>query len=61
LITHFDARGRFVRLAQAITEQPVAIDNGLGKNTGVGIEKGTVLKAVISSTVPVRFFCFSLT
>ena len=49
--THFDKRGRFGRLAQAIAAQPGAIGIGLGEDTGVIIEKGELLKAVGSSSV----------
>lgn len=49
--THFDKRGRFGRLAQAIAEQPGAIGLGLGEDTGVIIEKGTRFKAIGSSSV----------
>ncbi|MBA2746766.1 MAG: cyanophycinase, partial [Flavisolibacter sp.] len=49
--THFDARGRFGRLVQAIASQPGAIGIGLDEDTGVIIEKGTRLKAIGSSSV----------
>lgn len=49
--THFDARGRFGRLVQAIAAQPGAIGIGLDEDTGVIIEKGTKLKAIGSSSV----------
>ncbi|ANE52931.1 cyanophycinase [Flavisolibacter tropicus] len=49
--THFDKRGRFGRLAQAIAEQPGAIGLGLGEDTGVIIEKGCLFKAIGSSSV----------
>lgn len=49
--THFDARGRFGRLAQAIATQPGVLGVGLGEDTGVIIEKGTRLKAIGSSSV----------
>jgi cyanophycinase len=49
--THFDKRGRFGRLAQAIASQPGAIGIGLGEDTGVIIEKGTRFKAIGSSSV----------
>jgi cyanophycinase len=51
--THFDARGRFGRLAQAIAAQPGAIGIGLDEDTGVIIEKGTRLRAIGSSSVVV--------
>jgi cyanophycinase len=49
--THFDARGRFGRLVQAIAAQPGAIGIGLDEDTGVIIEKGRRLKAIGSSSV----------
>jgi cyanophycinase len=51
--THFDARGRFGRLVQAIAAQPGAIGIGLDEDTGVVIEKGSKLKAIGSSSVVV--------
>jgi cyanophycinase len=51
--THFDARGRFGRLVQAIAAQPGSIGIGLDEDTGVVIEKGTRLKAIGSSSVVV--------
>lgn len=51
--THFDARGRFGRLVQAIAAQPGAIGIGLDEDTGVIVEKGTRLKAIGSSSVVV--------
>jgi cyanophycinase len=49
--THFDARGRFGRLVQAIAAQPGAVGIGLDEDTGVIIEKGYKLKAIGSSSV----------
>jgi cyanophycinase len=49
--THFDSRGRFGRLVQAIAMQPGAVGIGLDEDTGVIIEKGTRLKAIGSSSV----------
>ena len=49
--THFDARGRFGRLVQAIAAQPGAIGVGLDEDTGVVVEKGKKLKAIGSSSV----------
>jgi cyanophycinase len=49
--THFDARGRFGRLVQAIAAQPGAIGVGLDEDTGVLIEKGVKLRAIGSSSV----------
>jgi cyanophycinase len=49
--THFDARGRFGRLVQAIAAQPGAIGIGLDEDTAVLIEKGVKLKAIGASSV----------
>lgn len=49
--THFDKRGRFGRLAQAIAAQPGAVGLGLGEDTGVIVEKGYKFKAIGSSSV----------
>jgi cyanophycinase len=49
--THFDARGRFGRLVQAIAAQPGAVGIGLDEDTGVIIEKGTRMRAIGSSSV----------
>ena len=51
--THFDARGRFGRLVQAIAAQPGAIGIGLDEDTGVIIEKGNRMRAIGSSSVVV--------
>src|SRR5688572_30607188 len=51
--THFDARGRFGRLVQAIAAQPGAVGIGLDEDTGVIIEKGTKMRARGSSSVVV--------
>jgi cyanophycinase len=49
--THFDARGRFGRLVQAIAAQPGAIGIGLDEDTGIIVEKGSRIKAIGSSSV----------
>lgn len=49
--THFDARGRFGRLVQAIAAQPGAIGIGLDEDTGVVVEKGSKMKAIGSGSV----------
>ncbi len=49
--THFDARGRFGRLVQAIAAQPGSIGVGLDEDTGVIVEKGVRLRAIGSSSV----------
>lgn len=51
--THFDARGRFGRLIQAIAAQPGSIGVGLDEDTGVVIERGHKLKAIGSGSVVV--------
>jgi cyanophycinase len=49
--THFDARGRFGRLVQAIATQPGAIGIGLDEDTGIIIEKGQRIRAIGSNSV----------
>ena len=49
--THFDKRGRFNRLAQAVAAQPGAIGIGLGEDTGVIVSEGHELKAIGSGSV----------
>jgi len=49
--THFDKRGRFNRLAQAVAAQPGAIGIGLGEDTGVIVSMGHELKAIGSGSV----------
>lgn len=49
--THFDIRGRFNRLAQAVAAQPGAIGIGLGEDTGVIVSHGNELKAIGSGSV----------
>ena len=51
--THFDARGRFARLAQAVAAQPGVIGIGLGEDTGVVVEKGNLLRAIGSSSITI--------
>jgi len=51
--THFDARGRFARLAQAVATQPGIIGLGLGEDTGVIIEKGSKLTVIGSNCVTI--------
>ena len=51
--THFDARGRFGRLVQAIAAQPGAIGIGLDEDTAVIVEKGSRIRAIGSSSVVV--------
>jgi cyanophycinase len=49
--THFDKRGRFNRLAQAVAAQPGAIGIGLGEDTGIIVSDGKELKAIGSGSV----------
>ncbi len=49
--THFDKRGRFNRLAQAVAAQPGAIGIGLGEDTGVVVSEGHSLQAIGSGSV----------
>ena len=49
--THFDARGRFGRLVQAIASQPGEIGIGLDEDTGIIVEKGSRIRAIGASSV----------
>ncbi len=49
--THFDKRGRFNRLAQAVAAQPGAIGVGLGEDTGIVVSEGHILQTIGSGTV----------
>ena len=49
--THFDKRGRFNRLAQAVAAHPGVIGVGLGEDTGVTVSDGHMLKAIGSGSV----------
>lgn len=51
--THFDRRGRFARLVQAIAAQPSTVGLGLGEDSGVIVEKGHLLRAIGSGSVVV--------
>jgi cyanophycinase len=51
--SHFDKRGRFLRLAQAVATNPQAIGIGLGEDTGVVISKGLELEAIGSGAVTI--------
>lgn len=51
--THFDKRGRFNRLAQAVAAQPGAIGIGLGEDTGVIVREGHLLTAIGNGCVTV--------
>jgi len=49
--SHFDKRGRFNRLAQAVAAYPGAIGIGLGEDTGVVVTEGVHLQAIGSGSV----------
>ncbi|HEY5370351.1 MAG TPA: cyanophycinase [Hanamia sp.] len=49
--SHFEKRGRFGRLAQAIATNPSAVGIGLGEDTGMLITNGNVMEAVGSGLV----------
>jgi len=49
--THFDKRGRFGRLAQAVASNPGCIGLGLGEDTGVLINGGNFLETIGSGMV----------
>ena len=49
--SHFEKRGRFGRLAQAIASNPSAIGIGLGEDTGMIIRDGNVMEAIGSGLV----------
>lgn len=51
--SHFEKRGRFMRLAQAVSANPGAIGIGLGEDTGVVIRNGYLLEIVGSSCVTI--------
>lgn len=51
--THFDKRGRFNRLAQAVAAQPGAIGIGLGEDTGMIVTEGHLLTVIGSGCVTV--------
>lgn len=49
--SHFDKRGRFNRLAQAVAAYPGATGIGLGEDTGVVVTEGNHLEAIGSGSV----------
>jgi cyanophycinase len=49
--SHFDKRGRFMRLAQAVAANPGAIGIGLGEDTGVIVREGHLLEGIGSGGV----------
>jgi cyanophycinase len=51
--THFDKRGRFNRLVQAVATQPGIVGIGLGEDTGMIVHKGTELTAIGSGSITI--------
>jgi len=49
--THFEKRGRFNRLAQAVATNPACIGFGLGENTSMIITEGNKMEAIGSGLV----------
>lgn len=49
--SHFEKRGRFGRLAQAVVSNPAAIGVGLGEDTGMLITRGNIMEAIGSGLV----------
>ena len=49
--SHFEKRGRFVRLAQAVAANPACIGIGLGEDTGMIITNGNKMEAIGSGLV----------
>jgi len=49
--SHFNKRGRFSRLAQAVAANPGTIGIGLGEDTGIVVTKGEELQAIGSGSV----------
>ena len=49
--SHFEKRGRFARLAQAVAANPSCIGIGLGEDTGMIITEGNYMEAIGSGLV----------
>ncbi|MFZ6023553.1 MAG: cyanophycinase [Bacteroidota bacterium] len=49
--SHFEKRGRFARLAQAVSANPSCIGIGLGEDTGMLITRGNRMEAIGSGLV----------
>lgn len=49
--SHFDKRGRFGRLAQAVATNPACIGIGLGEDTGLLIKEGNIMEAIGSGMI----------
>jgi cyanophycinase len=51
--THFDARGRFNRLAQVVATQPEILGIGLAEDTGIIIKNGAEINIIGSGSVTI--------
>lgn len=51
--SHFEKRGRFVRLAQAVASNPSCIGIGLGEDTGMLVTGGNKMEAIGSGLVTI--------
>jgi cyanophycinase len=51
--THFEERGRFYRLSQAIAEQPGTLGVGLGEDTGLIIREGNIFQVIGSGVATI--------
>lgn len=51
--SHFDKRGRFGRVAQAVASNPSCIGIGLGEDTGVLITEGRYLEVIGSTLITI--------
>jgi cyanophycinase len=49
--SHFEKRGRFVRLAQAVASNPSCLGIGLGEDTGMLVTEGNRMEAIGSGLV----------
>ena len=49
--SHFEKRGRFGRLAQAVAANPQCVGIGLGEDSGMLIKEGSIMEAVGSGLV----------
>lgn len=49
--SHFDKRGRFGRLAQAVATNPACLGIGLGEDTGLLIKEGESMEAIGSGMI----------
>lgn len=49
--SHFDKRGRFGRLAQAVATNPACLGIGLGEDTGLLIKEGDYMEAIGSGMI----------